>query len=273
MTKLEFMKELESLLSDIPLEEREEALQYYNGYFEDAGEDHEEEIIKELVSPKRVASIIKADLNSNAVTDRENRGYFTEKGYQDTIYNDEKYEIVGADKKESQDKEQSNGYANTANAGEKESSNSTYQQSANNGQRQNGSQGADQAAYQKAQQNTRNTNVALLILVLIFGFPFIMSAFGILIGVIAAIGGIIIGFGVAGIALVGVGLTLFITGLVQISIPFTALLLCGSGLITLGLGMLLTLSCVLLCKKVLPALIRGIVAVCKLPFKNRSVIA
>ena len=59
MTKLEFLKELESLLPDIPLEEREEALRYYNGYFEDAGEEQEEEIIKEIGSPSKVAAIIK----------------------------------------------------------------------------------------------------------------------------------------------------------------------------------------------------------------------
>ena len=42
----------ESLLSDIPLEERNEALKYYNDYFDDAGvimreHNHELELLKE----------------------------------------------------------------------------------------------------------------------------------------------------------------------------------------------------------------------------------
>ena len=37
MNRDRFMKELEMLLSDISAEERAEALQYYNDYFDDAG--------------------------------------------------------------------------------------------------------------------------------------------------------------------------------------------------------------------------------------------
>ena len=37
MTRTEFMKQLQDLLSDISKNEREEALQYYNDYFDDAG--------------------------------------------------------------------------------------------------------------------------------------------------------------------------------------------------------------------------------------------
>lgn len=84
MTRLEFMKELESLLPDIPLDERNEALTYYNGYFDDAGEEQEEEIVKELGSPEKVAAIIKADLNIDSA-DLESKGFFTERGYQEAI--------------------------------------------------------------------------------------------------------------------------------------------------------------------------------------------
>ena len=43
MTRLEYMKELELLLSDIPADEREDAINYYNDYF-DASEQSEEDI-------------------------------------------------------------------------------------------------------------------------------------------------------------------------------------------------------------------------------------
>lgn len=62
MNRNEFMRRLEILLSDISKEGRDEALQYYRDYFEDAGAEHEAEVIRELESPEKVAETIKADL-------------------------------------------------------------------------------------------------------------------------------------------------------------------------------------------------------------------
>lgn len=62
MSRKEFIDQLEKLLMDIPPEERVEALEYYNGYFEDAGVENEERIIRELESPQKVAKIIKTDI-------------------------------------------------------------------------------------------------------------------------------------------------------------------------------------------------------------------
>lgn len=252
MTKLEFMTELESLLSDIPSEEREEALQYYNGYFEDAGENHEEEVMKELGSPQKVAAIIKADLNLNE-SDRENRGYYTENGYQDTLSGDDKCELVGAEKKES----------NGSQAGSE--------------QEQHNNPGAGQTANQSEKQYKKNTNVGLIVLIAILSFPIwvpvLSTIFGLAVGIIATVFGLVIGLGVAGIAMIIAGIALFIAGLVEIGASLIGLLLCGCGLLVLGLGMLFMLCCVLLCKNVLPAIIRGIVNLCRRPFRNRSVMA
>ncbi len=62
MNKEEFLKRLEELLQDIDAIEREEALNYYRDYFEDAGVEHEQEIIHELESPEKVAQTIKEGL-------------------------------------------------------------------------------------------------------------------------------------------------------------------------------------------------------------------
>ena len=51
MNREEFLSQLERLLYDIPAQEREEALEYYNGYFDDAGKEKEAEVIQELGSP------------------------------------------------------------------------------------------------------------------------------------------------------------------------------------------------------------------------------
>lgn len=56
------MRQLESLLQSIPAAEREEALQYYNDYFDDAGNESEQEVIEALGNPARVAENIKRDL-------------------------------------------------------------------------------------------------------------------------------------------------------------------------------------------------------------------
>ena len=40
MNRVVFMKQLESLLQNVSPAEREEALQYYNDYFDDAGEEN-----------------------------------------------------------------------------------------------------------------------------------------------------------------------------------------------------------------------------------------
>ena len=269
MSRIEFMRELEGLLSDIPIEERNEAIQYYNDYFEDAGKDHEEEIIKELVSPVRIAGIIKADLNLSG-EEHENRGYFTEKGYQDTIYTDEKYEIIRTAK--AAEEENANKGASGGQTGNNGQSYSNY----GNGYSQNGANhSSDQGAGSQNQPRSNNTNIALLILLAIIavpiGIPMIAAIFGVFIGLIAAAFGILISFGVVGFTMVVVGIACFLAGIVQINIPLAFLLLCGIGLVVFGLGTLFLLSSVMICKKLIPAIFRGIVALCRLPFKNRSV--
>ena len=55
MDRMQFMKQLEELLSDISETERMEALDYYNSYFDDAGPEKEADVIRELGSPGKVA--------------------------------------------------------------------------------------------------------------------------------------------------------------------------------------------------------------------------
>ena len=86
MNRAQFMEQLKKLLSDISEEERQEALEYYESYFDDAGEDQEAEVIRELGSPGKVAAIIKEDLKNSS----QNYGEFTENGYQDERVDDER---------------------------------------------------------------------------------------------------------------------------------------------------------------------------------------
>lgn len=261
MTRSDFMRELESLLWDIPIEERKEALQYYNDYFEDAGEDHEQEIIAELGSPEKVANIIKEELCANAA-DRETKGYFTEKGYQERINNE--FEIVGTAGRT----QESSGTAGKGNAGSTQSTYNQYQQGA----------GLSQSTNQGQNTNAnRSSNTGLIVLLAIctsfIWLPIAVSACGIVIGLLASIFGVVFAFGVAGVAMMGGGIAMLIYGLVKFSVPLVGALMVGGGLISLGFGMLFILTCFLLCRKVLPAVIKGFVELCRLPFKNRSVAA
>lgn len=54
MNRKQFMEQLERLLSDISEAERQEALEYYEGYFDDAGPENEGEVIRELGNPGRL---------------------------------------------------------------------------------------------------------------------------------------------------------------------------------------------------------------------------
>lgn len=65
MNQQEFVARLEELLDDISPEERKEALDYYRSYFEDAGIENEQRVIKELESPEKLAQTIKEGLQEN----------------------------------------------------------------------------------------------------------------------------------------------------------------------------------------------------------------
>ena len=77
MNRAEFMARLRDLLSDITEAEREEAMNYYEDYFDDAGVENEESVIESLGSPEKVAATIKDGLNDGNGTN----GEFTENGY------------------------------------------------------------------------------------------------------------------------------------------------------------------------------------------------
>lgn len=61
MNRVEFISELKSKLKRLPKDEIEDALNYYNEYFDEAGIDDEQEIMESLGSPCDIASQILAD--------------------------------------------------------------------------------------------------------------------------------------------------------------------------------------------------------------------
>lgn len=94
MDRKTFMRELEFLLQDISDDERNEALSFYEDYFDEAGVNNEQKVIEELGDPTRVAAIIKDGL----------KGHFDEhihagsSGFASDDYQ-KNYEVIDADDK------------------------------------------------------------------------------------------------------------------------------------------------------------------------------
>lgn len=55
MTRDEFLTKLRTLIAEMPKEERDDVMTYYNEYFDDAGPENEQDVIRQLGSPEAVA--------------------------------------------------------------------------------------------------------------------------------------------------------------------------------------------------------------------------
>ena len=78
MTRKVFIDQLSELLSDLPDAEREEAIEYYNSYLDDAEINNDSEVLDSFGTPEQVAENIKAGLRDNGVS-----GETTENGFSD----------------------------------------------------------------------------------------------------------------------------------------------------------------------------------------------
>ncbi len=247
MNRAEFMQQLGALLGDLPINERTEALKYYADYFDDAGSENEEQVIKELGSPQEVAGIIKAELNAK---DKES-GEFTEKGYKNPAYT-----TTAAPTPAASQNSQTNG-SDTAN---------------NNAQ-------SNQGTYTPKQNSAGKTAliVVLCILLIPVGIPFaiavVSTVFSLIVAIFSTIFGLIIGCAAVTLALFIAAIILLIIAFFNITgMPLVSLVLIGAALLTAALAILFMLLTVLLCGKALPAIFKGIVYVCGYPFRKKEVV-
>ena len=226
MNRIEFMKELEYLLQDIPEEDKADALDYYRDYLEEAGDEDEQGVLDEFGSPERIAAIIRADLSGNL----KEGGEFTDRGYQDSRYTDPRYQVARR---------------------------LDLPQEADD----SGRDRRDQTASEKKPAERNGWMIACWILLVIIGSPLIISAaavlFSALVTVVSLVASIafvivllIVVFGIVGVALVGYGISqLFI-------MPLEGLLIFGTGVLLLGLALLMVVLASLFFGKLLPAVIR-----------------
>ena len=237
MIREDFMDKLAFLLQDLSETDREEALQYYNDYFEDAGPDNEAQVIRELKSPERVAAIIKDGLAAEA---REN-GAYTETGYEDERFEEKRMPgVFQGDGEEAADR---------------------------------GSDGSSEVHRKKQQSPLR---LILFILLCLCGLPIFVPLALVVIAVVLALAlgavAIVLGLAVSGIAIVIAGFVALASGIAKlVLVPATGILLCGLALLIIAAGVLVTwLIWKLFCKVASPAM-NGLIRALKKPFNKKVV--
>ena len=230
MSRTEFMKQLESLLQNISATEREEALQYYNEYFNDAGPENEQNVIEALGNPAKVAENIKRDIFGNG-------------------YGENSCQKITAETKA-----MITYPADTAGDGSGKQCN-----------RQNGEEQTAQAQTVSSQKKEGMPTgmIVLIVILCILASPVILGAasagIGVAAGLIAAWFGLIIGFGATAIALILVLIALVVTGIISMfTHPFVGMALIGAGLICGGVGLLFLMLTVAMAGIATPAICRGI---------------
>lgn len=226
MNRTEYMRQLESLLQNISATEREEALQYYNEYFNDAGPENEQNVIEALGNPAKVAENIKKDIFGN--------------GYGENIY-----QKINADNR-----------AMIACPADSRTEDGTQEQST----RQNN---AVSVAAAEKKEGMSTGMIVLIVLLCILASPGILgvasAGVGVAAGLIAGWFGLIIGFGATAVALLLVLIALVIAGILCLfTHPFVGMGMIGGGLICGGVGLLFLMLTVAMAGIATPAICRWI---------------
>ena len=223
MNREQFMKQLSYLLQDINDDDREDALNYYENYFDEAGFGYETDITNEIGSPERAASIIRTSLFGNP----DEAGEFTDSGYENSRFKDPGYELA--------EPLPENDHTDAADSG-------------------------SQKAERSGPRTSRLLKVLLWIVLLIAGAPLLLGIGGSIAGLTAAIAGIAFAILISlGVLTGGAFITAIIAiplGIVSLFIhPIQGIFTAGTGFAALGAGFLLLALCLLFYGKLIPRVI------------------
>lgn len=236
MNRKEYIARLEQLLLVLPIEEREEALQYYNDYFDDAGVENEDNVIAELGSPEEVAAKIRAGYAGEFAE-------YSEQGYEDSRFQ-RAHELVpeGAD-------------------------NADWKDSVEEAERE----GQNTKAQKKDHSNI--WKIIAITLILLIASPVILplgiAAVAVIFSLLIAVFAVIIGVGVSGFALLFAGLAVVVAGIAKVLLaPALGILAMGIGCIIVAIGVVISWAMISLAVKVVPGMIRWLVRVLGTPFRK-----
>ncbi|MCM1188787.1 MAG: DUF1700 domain-containing protein [bacterium] len=256
MNRSDFMTQLKRLLQGIPSAEREEALQYYNDYFDDAGEEQEQAVIEALGNPARVAENIRRDLADSGVQPRAKAS-------------DKALVEYGKDSKEEEPdeprakpavKESELPTKPAPRERERETGRETeYGDGERSESKRDGGYGGEPGSSGRKGRSLAGWAVILIVIGAVFASPVAMGALGVLFGLAVSWLCIILIMGVMAIAMFILSVCMAVTGILCLPAdPLAGVAVIGGGLICGGLGILFLMVTVALAGIVTPAFFRGI---------------
>ena len=265
MNRAGFMNQLQRLLADLPATEREEAIQYYNDYFDDAGAENEQSVIDSLGSPKAIADNIKAEINGEVIPTSAKAGDHAITKYGQIVPTDRKTSESGDDNSEAAGSGHNGGYGGAGGNG----GNGGY-----------GGAGGYGNSYTyggyDAEREKKNKLPGWALILIIIGmvvilpgaFGVLAGIFGVLIGAIATWFGIIVA-GVTGtFALLVTALVVLCVSFLIISFsPIAALAVLGIAMLCGSFGLIGLVITIWMIAQATPALFKGAIwlvkAVCQ----------
>lgn len=260
MSYEEFMRELEVLLAGVPAEEKEEALQYYADYFADAGKENEEQVLRELESPRKTAALIKAGLKGGM-----DNGEFTEWGYTDERF-EKKDDLMRREPKKEKKSENRYSYQEQKKTYENNMYGNEY-----------GSDMQGNTSYQQKRGPWTNKWLKVLLVVLIVfcalpvAFPAVIAVAAVIFGLVCAGLAIFFALAVGAAAVVIAGFVMVCAGISKLVVlPSVALLTAGIGLLIIVIGLIATAAAVRLCMLVYPAMFRFLVGIFRRPLHRKA---
>ena len=266
------MGRLTELLGDVSPTERDEAIQYYNDYFDDAGAENESGVIASLGTPEELARTIKAGLN-----DGGNGGEFTEAGF--SGYTQTHRDELIKTGEEAGNGAQQGGYYQRSGSdsvyGGREDTRrheNPYKQAdaGNSSGNYNGNFAGNSSGgqYGQPKKGMSGGTIVLIAILAVLTSPvwigLLGGFFGIAVGFLATLLAIFACFLVAGIGLIIVAIALLIAGFALLfTVPLGGVCMIGTALIVFAIGLVFVWLMVLIAGMAIPAFVRGVVSLCR----------
>ncbi len=240
MSREEFMDRLVYLLSDITEEEREDAILYYEDYFDEAGAEQEEKVIQELGSPERVAAIIR-----NGMEGATDGGSFTERGFEDERFRDPNTQIVK--RLDLPDVTEQKGKAEDPFGDQTDTQNNTEEHKT-------------ESTRSNKQRRFGNRWIKIILFIILLGaaWEFIKNLFGIGMGFFDSVFGILFLPACMCLASVILAIVFLVVAVLNVATPWILVFFLGMTLFCLGTGMLFLVLSIQLYGKWIPTLIKNI---------------
>ena len=244
MGKDAYLQQLEQLLYNIPAQDREEALQFYIDYLEDAGPEAEEEVLRSLGTPEELAESIRQALYGDNPQGDYTRVYKDLPGTYRTPFS-EGGRFSGK-RDAGYDKYEESSYDNHS-----QYDTHTQNVTGNRTQSQKGRMSAGQWI--------------LMLILLVCAAPIIVPVCGAVLGVIMAVIGVLfavlIALGVGGVGLLVAAIVVIVVAIVKLVFtPLSSLIMLGGGLLMIGIGLIGMAIAAWMVSKVIPTIFKGTVS-------------